>query len=202
MTTISINRALTLIEKFQDTLNTTITNGLFVAAVTNSKPLSGAFKSTEEVKKRLQKDTDKVTMSFEQHAKLKVAIQESNLKTKVMFCGEEVSITHLLAIKQTFEQRKMFLRKVRSQTIEVNSLIEKSRNNINTQLENVAPESRVKVLEDLERVQLGHMLCASNVSAEELIQKLEDQVSFLTSEVDFLLSESNVNTMIEVDFTL
>lgn len=202
MASISINRALTLIEKFQDSLNTTISNGLFVAAVTSTKPLSSSFKSIEEVQKRLQKDTDKISTSFEQHAKLKEAIQESNLKTKVMFCGELVSITYLLAVKQTLPQRTAFLRKVRMQMSEVNIQVEKSRNNINAQLENVSPELRTKLLEDLERVQLGKMLCATNISAEELIEKLEEQVSFLTSEVDFLLSESNVNTMIEVDFEL
>lgn len=202
MASISINRALTLIEKFQDSLNTTISNGLFVAAVTSTKPLSSSFKSIEEVQKRLQKDTDKISTSFEQHAKLKEAIQESNLKTKVMFCGELVSITYLLAVKQTLPQRTAFLRKVRMQMSEVNTQVEKSRNNINAQLENVSPELRTKLLEDLERVQLGKMLCATNISAEELIEKLEEQVSFLTSEVDFLLSESNVNTMIEVDFEL
>ena len=202
MSTITIHRALDLIKKHKSKAEESRQADL-VALVkgTAQSPYSKAYKTKEELQAFLQGNFDSFFGSLEIIAQLKEKIAQANLDTKVMYLGKEVSITKLLAIKETLtlrKQRLSFLRRsVNSHTDTMES------NNAQTQqsldrIENAEQATKRKQdYKDFEELSL--ITSKDGVSASQLIESLAKEVETLEYEVNSLLSESNIKTEITLD---
>ncbi len=202
MATISIHRALSLINKSNDKINSLIRNGVFVGTVQGSskRPTDRTFKTVDELKQRIQSDTDKVNASFDLVAKLKTAIAAKNLETKVQFGGKEYFITEVLAIKTQLSNRKQFLQKLRMQAQEANSKVEQAHKEILAVAERLGSNESERT--NLEAMNGINIINYNDTSIATVIQNLQDENEFLEKEIDFVLSEINVSTMITVDADL
>lgn len=199
MALITVNRALTLLEKGLDQIQHSVSTGVFIASATPFRPVSSDFKTIEELKTRIQSDTDKVEMTFESFASLKEAIAKSNLETKVMFQGKEVSIVRLLAIKLTLKERSQYLRQLKLQSTKVNLDVEKGKASMEAQVSNAEANQKASLLKELEKTQMVSAITAGGKSPAEIIKALEEEIHFLSHEVDMVLSDSNLETKIEID---
>ena len=199
MALITVNRALTLLEKGLDQIQHSVDTGVFIASATPFRPVSSDFKTLEELKTRIQSDTDKVEMTFENFATLKEAIAKSNLETKVMFQGKEVSIVRLLAIKLTLKERSQYLRQLKAQASKVNIDVEKGKASMEAQVSNAEANQKAVLLKELEKTQMVSAITAGGKSPAEIIKALEEEIHFLSHEVDMVLSDSNLETKIEID---
>ena len=201
MATISIHRALTIVAKANSSISTQIRSGLFIGTVigASKRPSDRSFKTVEELQKRIQSDTDTVENNLRLVAKIKAAIMAKNLETFVKFDGREVSITELLAIKSTLDLRQEYVSRLRSQLNAANNAAERNQQDI---LSQVKSESGVdaavfqKQLEDLNAISL---VTGNGASVAEKIKELEEQNDFLKEEIDIILSETNLSTMIELE---
>lgn len=202
MTTISIHRALTIVAKANDSIRSQIRSGIFIGAVAGvaARPVDRSFKTNEELQKRIQSDTDKVESNLRLVGKIKSAIMAKNLETFVKFDGREVSITELLAIKSTLSLRQEYVSRLRSQLNSANLLADKSQQEIMSQVKTDSGIQDVaafqKQLEDLNAISF---VTGDNKSVADKIKLLEEQNEFLKDEIDIILSETNITTMIELE---
>lgn len=202
MAFITVNRALTLIEKGFSQIQHATSTGVFIASVTPIRPISADFKTNDELKARIQSDTDKVEAAFDKFMKLKEAVAESNLKTKVMFQGKETTIVGILAQKLLLQERKNYLSCLKMQARKVNSDVEKGKQSIEAQISSLESDAKVAMFKELSKTQEVTALTAGNKSPAEIIKTMEDEINFLENELDMVLSDSNLATKIEVDFEI
>lgn len=202
MTQISIHRALSIVSKANDGLRSQIQAGIFVGTVQGieGRPTDRSFKNELELTTRIQSDTDKIEGNLALIGKIKAAIMAKNLETFVSFDGRRVSITELLAIKSTLPLRKEYVNRLRVQLMAGNNLADRAQQEILTSIKNDSsitdPVSQQRRLEDLSGIRL---ITGNSESVAEKIKKLEEQNEFLADEIDTILSETNLSTMIELD---
>lgn len=198
--TITIHRALSLIKKATESLDTSISRGVFVAVVAgdNQRPIDRSYKDVAEIKVRIQSDTDKVESNLNLIAKLKTAISAKNLETKINFKGREVSITEMLAIKSLTSYRKDYLYRLREQTTSAGRLIDLKNSEILSEVAKDTTNS-VNLLNQLQALNGLSIVTPDNESPAKRIQKLEEENEFLINEIDILLSENNLITTIEYE---
>ena len=202
MTQITIHRALNLIKTATQDLEDKIRNGIFISSVAGDAkvPTDKSFRTFSDLEKRIQSDTDTVDSKLKLVVLLKTAIQKKNLETFVTFNNKQVSIAELLAIKSTLEQRSDYLTKLGAQTNQAQRVAEIADTNIMQQLEKVEPNSREAVLKSLNSLQKVTIVSAnSNKSVADRIEELRKEINFIHNEIDILLSETNIATLIEVD---
>ena len=202
MAKISIHRALTLLKKHHQSLQEVANNGIFLGTISNSKktPTLNGFRTVDELKNRITSDTDKVNTLLVTIPKIKEAISKANLETIISFNGRNVSITELLAIKDTVSSRKDYLRSLRSQMNRVNLQVELIDKEISSKLVGLTdPEAIKQVRDTLQSVDGVSLITANDISPEMFIKQLEDELNFLEYELDVTLSETNLSTFIEID---
>lgn len=206
MQKISIHRALTLIKNTEGSLPSLINSSTYVGVVqgVNEKiPVNKVYKTYDQLVSMLQSSFDKTTASFDNIVKLKLAIQKSNLETKVIFFDKEVSITELLAIKSTLTHRRQFINALKNQVKKASEVIHAEKQRIDSAFKfgdsttSQVFKEQSQVLYDLQGLHLTTGV--KNVNIAEFIEKMEAECNYLDQELDYKLSESNIITMIEVD---
>lgn len=198
---ISIHRALTLINKTQDRLNVLIQTGTFVSTVqgTERRPQDRSFKTVTELENRIQSDTDSLESALSLIPKLKTAIAAKNLETVVDFKGAKVSITELLGIKSLIDYRRNYLAHLRNQSNKAQNAAEKAQQEVIKQLEQIDPSVKDTVRQNLEKVHLVELVSGTKESVAQKIDRITKENDFLENEIDIVLSETNLQTLIEVD---
>lgn len=204
MAKISIHRALTLIAKSQDTLSSSICNGIFLGLIKtqSSLPVNVGYRSVEDLISRITSDTHKVESVLNLIPKLKEAIAKKNLETKVNFLGKEVSVTELLAIKQTIGYRRSYVSVLRDQLLRANNQIETVNQTIEKQVSSYAGTDKLEYQKNLEALSGISLLTLNDKSLELKIKEMTDELDFLSAELDITLSEINLSTMIEIDMDI
>lgn len=210
---ISITRALSELKVLQDRINRSIIEGVFVGVTTGkgnySTSVVGGVKTTlEAASATIQGSFDKVEDLITRRQKIKSAIILSNAKTLVNINGKEMTVAEAIEMKSTVESKKIQLQGMRNQFNAANQII----NQVNTTLEAVIQQSLDKVygtekskvdstllesIADPQRQQKEASLLDPCKIADK-IEKLQNEIQILESEVDFTLSESNAKTVIEV----
>lgn len=200
--TISIHRALTLIAKTNEKLGTQIREGLFVSTVSGvaKRPTDRSFKNYEELVSSIQSSTNQLESALSLIPKLKAAISKKNLEVMVDFKGRSVSITELLAIKSLVNHRTLYLNTLRLQQNRAQTSVEKSQQEILKQVENITdPHTKSQVQQQLEQTLGVEIISGSSDSVYQKIEKIKAENDFLEEEIDIILSEINLATLIEVD---
>lgn len=200
MTQISVTRALANVKVLTKRINE-LSSSQFVRSISVSQ------KETIETSAKLHKSNfDKVQDLTKEVVNLKTKIQESNFKTKVIISGKEYTVAEAIELKRIHEEA-------------LNSVI----NSIRNQLRNAVTSSHIsedKVsiaqndyikaagnessnlenhLEYLRSIHLQQVVGFSGKENDiEEVNKVIDEFTDFLSEVDFVLSESNSTTMIEV----
>lgn len=201
MTTISIHRALSLVKKAEAIASDKIHNGTFVGITTGSANVvkDRSYRNVQELRSGIQADTDTVESNINLIVKLKKAIAAKNLETMVDFKGNQVSVTELLAIRTTLILREQYVKNLNSQIARANLKAEEAERAINEQLSNADPSQKEATHAQLTSSMGVNIITASGQSAAEKLRQLREENQFLVDEVDLLLSETNLSTMIEVD---
>lgn len=195
---ITIHRALALIKKTEAILSDRIHNGIFVSTTvgTVNRPTDRSYKNLAELKAAIQSDTDTVDSGLALIVTLKRAIAAKNLETFVDFKGTQVSITELLAIRSTELLRSSYISNLASQINRANIAAEKASSAILAEMANLPAESKAEHMEQLQQINGVNIITATNESPATKLAKLREESQFLVDEVDIILSEINLSTVI------
>lgn len=208
---ISITRALVELKRLGDQINSAILTGKFVARTQGKnsyRKVIGSNDSVEAMNAKIQGSFDKVEALIANREKMKSAIVLSNATTKVMVLGREMTVAEAIELKATIDFRTAYRNQLRGQLMVGLSEVEKANTALDTAIEvsvnTIFSSEKSKVDADTLRSVSGpqkeqkEAALLDPAKIESRIEKLSNEISELTFEVDFILSESNAKTIIEV----
>lgn len=208
----SVTRALAQIKQLDDRISrasqTVRFVGVTVGEGTNQvvKDFNG---SVDHAKKLIQGDFDKIQQLMKNRATLKAAVVMSDATTKVTVSGGEITVAEAIELRRTAVSKKDLLHSMKRQldsvTKDINMSNDQLEQSIQDSLNTVYGNEKGKVDESMydaiakPRLDRHKAKLLDPCNIREQIQKLEDEVSDVDMNLDFLLSESNARTEIEVD---
>lgn len=199
---ISINRALSELKL----LNKKITDK------TESLQVAGAVKSKEDNSVNFiadcQSSIDQINGLIARRNLIKSEIVQSNANTFVSVCSKDMSVAQAIERKTSIELEKTLNRRMRESYYGQKNAVEQHNDKAKRQADKQAESALGAATEGDKGVQYKAIFDAyfdSNKAEllapdgiEKAIEDKQDEIDEFESEVDFILSESNTKTMIEV----
>lgn len=209
MPSVTITRALSKIKILTDMINNDIKNNVFITTVPNS--MLGSEEHTTLVKTLTSSHTS-LEDKIKEIVKLKRLIAESNLTSYLEVSGKRVSVTEALAMKETMEFYSRFMITLRKQNnrsaeevthtnMRIAQAIAGNTSDIssNSDIKNEDLEKRLALNAKQLQESMGiKVVSATKETPEQLIESIKDYYNDFVSEIDYLLSEHNAVTTIEL----
>jgi len=141
---------------------------------------------------------------IDRRASLKMAINASNLSTKVKIGGKKMTVLEAIEFKKTIEYKKSILSRMLSDFSEQSRKVEygndETKERLDTQVRSAFEKATKKEIEDFSTTfnrNNGYSL-VDPLGIEKLATDLDEEIDNFESEVDFVLSTSNATTTISV----
>jgi len=211
METMSVTRALAEIKRLDDRIQRGAQESVFVVVLTGKNASQKVFEVSTPVdvaKAKIQSSYDTMAAMFEKRAALKSAVVLSNAMTTVQILGKEVSVAEAIEMKSSVQNKQALLQVMKQQYAKCNNAVSM----LNAKLDE-AIESNLKTIygsdkskadpsayESIAKPQREQKE-ASLLDPVDIVSKiaaLTEEISVITTELDFTLSESNARTTIQV----
>ena len=185
---------------------------MFVSVVIGQHEAQKTYMSNrtvEDTKKQIQASFDRVESLIKNRERIKAAIVHSNAVTQVTVLNRVMSVAEAIELKSTVQYRKDLLNGMKSQLTNATNTI----NNMNTKLEveiqnllsvvygnekgKVESDMFANVVKPQHKQKQASLLDSCNIRGK--IEELEKEITEIESELDFLLSESNARTEVDVE---
>jgi hypothetical protein len=204
----SIHRALAELKTYDSRIKKAIQQEFVLNNKKSNDKIKG--KTIDEYKNIIKGNFDSYYPLVENQKRIKAAVVLSNGSTKVTIAGVEYTVAEAIERKAKIKHDVMFLHNLKTQLNEQSKEVE---------LENgLLPEKLEKylqaVLGDKDKRTVDEIAAHTKVFEErngyELIdpcdiskhiEELEEKVRNFQTEVDYILSESNATTFIEIEYT-
>lgn len=212
-TKMSITRALSLL-KAQKAEAETFLRGqnVFMGITTgeNGKETSVVGMDVKGLESHIQGRWDKIQGLLKRQVIIKDAINKSNHATFVTVNGRQVTVAEAILIKANLPLQKLLLQSLQKAHLETTQAFNKVKAAVdqrvdamvnNSITETTADEVKVAIAAQVRATQ-DAMLAPKVVDPLDLTKRivdLEAEITFVTNELDFVLSESNTTTTIDVE---
>ena len=210
---ISITRALVELKRFDQRITQALNSSKFVERTVgraNKRKVPFSNVSIADTEAAIRGSYDKVDQLIKNRAAMKSKIVLSNATTKVTVLGAQMTVAEAIELKTSVSSRQQYVNILRAQLQQHRQVIEvdnaKLQAKIDTSLNSIYGTEKAKIdaamvaqVADPQRDLLESELL-DPVGIEKRIEKLQEEISEITSEIDFVLSEANARTEIEVDF--
>jgi hypothetical protein len=204
MTSISIARALVELKTLDSRINKQITSTQWIIFKTKNK---NSNYSEEEFKKTTQSEFQSVNDLILRRDKIKNAIMKSNSIVEVELGGNKMTVSEAIEYKKTIEYKKKLLDNLKRQrqtvTIEYESHKQRVQNKIDENIKVICgkdskPDETV-IKSVSEGIGKGDPIeIFDPLGLDKVIKELETSIEDFTANVDYVLSESNALTTINV----
>lgn len=193
------------------TLEARISQGFradFIKANKKSNDKIGG-KTIDEFKEAVKGDFASAKKLIENKKVLKAASVASNAVTKVTIGGTEYTVADAIERKRLIKHEQAFLETLKMQYMKQRKLVEIENDALPTKLEtylqSVLGDKAQRSADDIERYTKDfesrnkfELIDPCNV--EDYIKTLEKEITTFLGEVDYVLSESNATTFVDVEF--
>lgn len=211
--TISITRALVELKRYQSRIDKAISTGLFVAIGvgqdTNCKVYGNNSTSIEAIKTSIVGSFDQVQQLILNRQKLKRAIVLSNATTQVNVLGQQMTVAEAIEMKTQVSTLTHWVNTIRSQRTSAMLTVEQLNQRMEASIDGLLTtmygndKNKVSTL-DLQEIsapqrRVKEAKLIDPVDTEQKINTIEELISKMDSELDFVLSETNSRTTIEVE---
>lgn len=215
MSKISITRALVELKRIDNVLATIHGNDMKFIAVKigqnqNAKVANGS-ETVTAAETEIKRSFDRISTLTENRRKLKSAIVLSNATTKVKIGNQEMTVAEAIEMKSQVQAKRSLLTILSVQhTTALNAVNQQNavlEQTIDKSLQTLYGGEKAKVdasQYDAVAKPLKEQREASLIDPCNIVKKIDalrEEINLLTSELDFVLSESNAKTEIEVDLT-
>lgn len=205
--TITITRALVELKILDKRIYSEIQDGHFITykskKLRNSNINPEAFSST--AKSQFQSINDLIT----RRNKIKSAIIMSNARTIVKLGNLEMTVAELIERKSILEYKKMLVESLRLQKTNTLSQVDKNNQIVDNELQTLLSTSFGKAtngkinVDDLENISKTYRdnnesIIIDPLGVDARIKELDDEIELLEKEANFILSESNAITKIQI----
>jgi hypothetical protein len=169
--------------------------------------VEGESCTIEEFKRTSQSRFDAWMGLSSRLVKLRVARNLANATTKVIVAGKPMTIDEAIAMKALLNIQKQAVEGFKSQISKVDLHITKADNEVKAAMEksvqatitSSAPlsQEQVKLFQDMYQNSLGKVLAIGD-AVKPAIKNLEEYIASFTAEIDYVLSEANASTKVDV----
>lgn len=212
--TISVTRALVELKRLDERISKAIGSGLFVSRTIGRdtyKKAVGTSDSVTAVEQKIQASFDRVSSLISNREKVKSALVLSNATTRVKVLNRDMTVAEAIELKSTVATRNALLAAMRGQLALERTQVERAAAQLDAEIETSVnalygtdrtkiDADMIKSVGDVKRSQ-KEVALLDPAKIESKIELLEADILNLTSELDFVLSESNARTEITVDLT-
>lgn len=207
----SVTRALVELKTLDTQINRAVTQGVFVTVtkgLNDQKVVNdGKRTSVEDATRQIQGSFDKVSELIERRQKIKSAIVKSNANTLVQIAGREMSVAEAIELKTSIANKQEFLAALQRQVGTAVYTVETSNKALDEQInklleatfgkdKKVSEEESKVIIDSQKKTKVLEVLDPFNI--QKKIEELNSEIESVTSQLDFILSESNAKTEIEV----
>lgn len=204
---LSIHRALAEI-KLLDSRIEKATSKKFVGykKLSEDKVFSST-KNTEDYKKEVSSNYQSVIDLINRRILLKSLVNKSNSETIVEINGQKMTVVEAIEYKNIISYKEDLLNNLKAQYRNVTATVQKQNdkveNDLNNQLEalNSSDSNKSKDLSgftDIYRQQHNWEI-VDGIDIENKIEELEKEIDEFNANIDYVLSESNAITQIEIE---
>lgn len=203
---ITITRALNELKLLDKRINKEISGAKLVTAIQGTKSITVDKSTKEEFANNAKSMIQSIQDLIVRKNKIKAAILESNGKTKVNIAGNEYTVAEAIYKKDSIELDKFLLETMKSQLSKITNAVEKHNTKVEENLQQQllaaagSDKDKVKSMQEYADVYktTNEMTTYDPANIAKLIVNFENDIDSFESEVDFVLSESNSTTFIEV----
>lgn len=208
--TITITRALAELKLLDSRILKKSLDLILIDIYQNRKDLALRSGSTKEAFAELAKSSlQSVEDLIERRKKIKSAILISNANVKVEIDGVEYAVIEAIERKNSITYEQNLLNKMRKQVVEAKGEISKQAPKLDQDVKDMINKSlagdQPTKEENEANEEMATRFFEANIlrlldpcEVEKKIEKLDEQIDTFLTEVDFVLSESNSRTEIEV----
>ena len=198
MSSISITRALVELKTLDSRIQKKIDTSIFVS-------YKGQFHQPADGIKDALANFQSANDLIERRKKIKSAIITSNATTKVTICGNEMTIAEAIETKSSIRHKKNLLAVLKAQYGNSVNTVEAINAKVRKDLENKSSREGDKdkqqmSLEEFSKtyISLHGVELFDPLKVSQKIEQLEQFIIQFEQEVDYILSERNATTLIEV----
>lgn len=206
---ISITRALSELKLLSSRIDRAINESSFIIAYKKSSKKVNNIDTPDEFSNKAKADYQSINDLIERRRQIKSAIVGSNAKTNVTIAGKEMSVAEAIERKSSIVYEINLLASMEKQY--TNVLVTAQRNNelvqgkLDDLLNNtLGKENRQKaIIDEVEAISKPYLEqnqydVLDVLKLGDKIKTLKDNIDLFNMEVDFILSESNTLTKIEI----
>ena len=162
--------------------------------------------SVEEFKKTSQSRFDTWMSLSERLVKLRAARNKANATTYVTVCGKSVTMDEAIVMKSLLNLQKQALEGFKKQIGMVENFVTRADNEVKVAVDKAVAQSitsqtltedQSKLFNDMYKKSLGKSMVIGE-SVKVGIKKLEDHITSFSAEIDYVLSEANSTTKVEI----
>lgn len=212
MQKISVTRALVELKRLDERITKAIASGVFVARTVGrdtNKKVVGSSDSVTAVEQKIQGSFDRVTSLISNREAIKSALVMSNATTRVKVMGRDLTVAEAIELKSTVAFRTSYVNTLRAQLLQERAHVDRANTMLDAEIETslnalygtdrtkIDAETAKSVAEVKKSQKEAALLDAGKI--ETKIEAVEADILNLSSELDFVLSESNARTEIEVN---
>jgi hypothetical protein len=210
MEKMSITRALAEIKRLDDRIEKAIASEFVNVAVgrNENKRSTNRSETLQDTQSKIQSNRDTLTSMFDKRAKIKAAVVQSNAVTKITLGKEELSVAEAIEKKKSIDLKRRLSVTLKQQLNRANELVknlnEKLDQTIETNLATIygndkgkADASMYNAIAEPQKNQKEASLI-DPIKIQKWIEELDEEISITDTELDFILSESNAKTEIEI----
>lgn len=203
---ISIHRALAELKLLDKRIIKSISDApSFCVPIKNGDKTVGKD-SLDEYKKKVEGNLDSTLALIERREQIKAKIMYSNAVTKVKVAGKEMTVAEAIEKKNNLKYKKLFLDRLKKDLYLANNQIEDNNSELSDRLESFLKatlgdnpsKKEIESVSDL-FMDRNELKLYDPIGIEKKIEELEEEIDGFVMEVDFVLSESNSKTTIEID---
>ncbi len=210
MEKMSITRALAEIKRLDDRIEKAITSEFVNVAVgrNENKRSTNRSETLQDTQSKIQSNRDTLTAMFDKRAKIKAAVVQSNAVTKITLGKEELSVAEAIEKKKSIDLKRRLSITLKQQLNRANELVKNLNEKLDQTIENnlatiygndkgKADASMYNAIAEPQKNQKEASLI-DPIKIQKWIEELDEEISITDTELDFILSESNAKTEIEI----
>ena len=206
MEKMSITRGLSELKTITKRIQGTITGTNFLAIARGDSDKTYDNQNKNQFTAEVKSSFDSISALIERWHKIKTAIIKSNSETVVDFNGEKISVSACIERKKSIDSKKTLRDVLKSQLVGIDKCVKDANKKVEESLERVLQAQSVGT--DKKSTSLDEFIALYRkmncydifdpVGVKAKVKEIEEEISKFESEIDFILSESNAKTFIEI----
>ena len=175
-------------------------------AANSTDRVSDENESVDEFKKTSQSRFDSWYALSERLVRLRTARNKANATTMVTVCGKTITMDEAIAMKSLLNLQKQAVEGFKKQIGLVETFVTRADSDVKAAVDKAVTNSiatgaltkeQTDLFQDMYQKSLGKsMVIGESVKAG--IKKLEDHITSFSAEIDYVLSEANSTTKVEI----